>query len=906
MDKNSYYKIVCICQVYNEIEKGNLSRFYQYIKPLVDEIVIYDDASTDGTYEYSTKQTSNVIRGTKNDFKNEIAHRQLMLDKALELSADFILWLDADEVLSIDSKEKLQSLCQECVKNNFDGVVLKELNIWRSRTWRRTDSSYDAGWFNRLWKVIPGIAFSVEKTGLHQDLFPPMIKKIMKSNDIFVLHYGFANEINLAYKYLTYRNHGQHGYEMLDRLISEEKIELERIPKNIFPDGLWNEDELKPEKISFSNSLAYVDRLSPRVFRPKYSIICLIYKSVDWLEFIYAQVLKYTDLTDKEFYFIANDADEIVLEYLRNNYIPHYVLTNRPEQTQEWYINNVYRGYNFGAKMAKGDFIIFINSDMAFTPHWLEYLLESYDGSNCVASRLIESGKLEVGKNGLKKNFGKTISEFKEDDFQRYAQIVYSKEIINSGLYMPLFIRKDKFENVGGYPEGNIKKNSKDIFHPEIAKLGDELISGDRILIEKLKTIGVRHQTSFESLVYHFQCGEKDETETKGKMVENIEIAVCNDLVTGSMGEKVFWNYLIEGLCGAFGVDHRLLGGQNFTQKAKRYIREEHSNTKVIIQNASFINYIDRNIYTIVLLQDDLRSMGRQSSQQESNLKLADKIVTNSYQTAAVYRDYPCEVIPVGVDSDLFKPKNKLLLRKKHGISSGKIGIFVGDFSEVKGWSKVRLCIEKNLDIHWILVTKKNEDFIHPNVRVYKRINQELLAELINCADFFIIGSPVETQCLAAIEACLCNVPVIMRDVGLFKDLSEDEKSKVGIIGEDFEFGIKNITKHKYSPRTVMLSKGLTVEDSLAKWNKLVENCVLAAKLGSGKLTDQNKDFSDLWFRLEFFYRKKVLKPIFGKEEFNLKRYFSKEHLFTMGGLILRKIGLLNVVKRLLGFKTED
>jgi hypothetical protein len=54
------------------------------------------------------------------------------------------------------------------------------------------------------------------------------------------------------------------------------------------------------------------------------------------------------------------------------------------------------------------------------------------------------------------------------------------------------------------------------------------------------------------------------------------------------------------------------------------------------------------------------------------------------------------------------------------------------------------------------------------------------LSELYNCADFFIIGSPVETQCLAAIEACLCDIPVVMRNVGFVKDLTDKEKQIIG------------------------------------------------------------------------------------------------------------------------------
>ena len=49
------YKVVCIVQIYNEIERGNLYRFFKYVSPVVDEIVVYDDCSTDGSFEYAKK-----------------------------------------------------------------------------------------------------------------------------------------------------------------------------------------------------------------------------------------------------------------------------------------------------------------------------------------------------------------------------------------------------------------------------------------------------------------------------------------------------------------------------------------------------------------------------------------------------------------------------------------------------------------------------------------------------------------------------------------------------------------------------------------------------------------------------------------------------------------------------------
>ena len=115
------YKIVAIAQIYNELRKGNLERFVKYVTPVVDALVVYDDASTDGSFEYVKRHTPHVIRGSKNDFINERVHRQQLLSEALKLKPDFILWLDADEVLTAGAKEELQEIAHECIQKNLNG-----------------------------------------------------------------------------------------------------------------------------------------------------------------------------------------------------------------------------------------------------------------------------------------------------------------------------------------------------------------------------------------------------------------------------------------------------------------------------------------------------------------------------------------------------------------------------------------------------------------------------------------------------------------------------------------------------------------------------------------------------------------------------------------------------------------
>lgn len=640
----THYKIVCICQVYNELRKGNLERFIKHIKRLVDALVVYDDGSTDGSYEYLLKETPYLIRSPKNDFINERSHKQLLLQEALKLSPDFILWMDVDEVLTANADEKLQELCERCAKQEIDGVNFHEINIWRSHTWKRVDSPYDSGWFCRLWRVVPEIAFHDTKPGLHQPLFPSTIRNAIWENDIQVLHYGFSSKQRIAHKYLVYKTHGQRGYDMLDRLISEEKLTLERIPKTFFPEELWCDDE-EPRPLSFKESFAYVEEYKPEVFRPKFTIACLIYKSVEWLKFVYEQVFKYTDMSDKEFFFVANDANEAVLNYLQENYIPHYVLNHTPEQRDQWYVNNVYRAYNYAADKAKGDFLVFINSDMAFTPHWLDNLWKAYNGGNCITSRLVESGKLPSGQHAIEINFGRDYSTYQEKDFQRYAQELENAQVLDGGLFMPMLIRKEHFQLVGGYPEGQVRQDS-DIYHPVIAKHGEPCISGDTVLMMKLREIGVKHQTVFNSLVYHFQWGELDSRITPPEPCKP-KVAICNNQEKVVTGQTTIWNQLVNSLPSCIGVDLTAVGNHgDFAVNARRAIQVYHPEVRVIIQNASFMDTVNESCYTIVLLQDDLRSQGQKNEVQEENLRRAKKRVTPTLEIALAYPEYDFTMIP--------------------------------------------------------------------------------------------------------------------------------------------------------------------------------------------------------------------------------------------------------------------
>lgn len=834
------YKIIAITQVYNELRKGNLERYIKYIKSNVDAFIIYDDASTDGSYEYAKQYTPHVIRGTKNDFKDEWSHKKLLFEKALTLKPDFILSIDADEVLTDENGEKLQELAQWVNEKNLDGAYIHDINLWKSTNWKRVDSDFNTAYFNRFWKVTPLLSYNHKKTGLHQTPEPDGMKKIKKTNIVSFLHFGFADEKNIAFKYLNYAKLGQKG-EDLGRIINESNLKIEKVEKNIYPFDLWKDDK-KPEPYTSLHWQQILKKYEPLAYKPSISIVCLIYQSTEWLQFVYNQVIKYTDLRDKEFFFIANDATPEVKDYLYRNYIPHYIFENTPEQKKEWYINNVYRAWNFGAKKAQGDLILFINSDMAFSPNWVEDLLEQYDGNNCVSSRLVESGNLQTGGLCIEKNFGKHISEYKESEFLNYVNTIKKNELHAGGAYMPLLIKKDNFIQVGGYPEGNAKINS-DIFLPQIAKKGDKLISGDIILMEKLKTINIQHQTSFNSIIYHFQEGEMRDIISTNYQKENTDILIINNSLRGRMGEKVMWNYLLDNLPNVSGIDQKLLDADenNFSDKLKSYIIKNFPDVKIIIQNASFIDIAMPNILTVVYLQDNLRGMNRISLQQENNLAGASEYVSNTINTACFYPEYKFNIIPIGVNEKLFKPADKNILKKQNGlVEYKKIGIFVGDLSEVKGWSKIKELITTHQEIQWLVVSKDDKKFTADNVIMFNQISQDKLAELYQCADFFILGSNVETQCLAAIEACLCDTPVIMKPIGVFADFLPSELEKCGIFTDDFENALTQIYTKSFTPRKIILDKKFDTKGMIENWWQLISQLKLHKILSPIQTTHNN------------------------------------------------------------------
>ena len=516
--------ITAILQVRNEESSGHLSRFLRWNKEIFDNLVVFDDCSDDESVRLLNLFGASVILGEFHSFNSELNIKDLLLMKALEEfpETDWVLWLDADELL-LESRSKIEEFLLEAERSGFEGVSLPLVNLWKSEFKFRFDSGFNELENVRFWKNTGRLHF-VSKPGLHHVMHPNGMNRVLNFQNLRVLHFGFASHKHIVNKFLTYQESGQRGRNLW-RLVDENNLELKAI--EFYSEQLgdrfadWYEsidkDNCEIQSPKLIDSCTYSQNHSREKYVPKVTLISLIYAGVDWLEFQYGELIKLQKELGKgevEILFVANDASDEVLTFLKENSIPFVVAPGRSNK-DEWYINSVYRGYNYGASHARGDFVLLTNSDMAYMPGFLYQMIKNKNQKTYLVGKLIESGRLTPASYAVKRNLGKRLNNFKRGKFYKIARKISVGNLTSGGLYMPLLIHRESFLMFGGYPEGNVKKEALEGYvnsgETKIAIPGEDLYSGDYAFVKRLEANGWDFKTVNNAVLYHFQEGEKSE-----------------------------------------------------------------------------------------------------------------------------------------------------------------------------------------------------------------------------------------------------------------------------------------------------------------------------------------------------------------------------------------------------------
>jgi len=209
-------------------------------------------------------------------------------------------------------------------------------------------------------------------------------------------------------------------------------------------------------------------------------VVGMVYRSTTYMRFLARQLAELSKVSR----IVANDPQSD----LPSDGLDVYHDPNPADH----YLSRVYRCWNYCVESSSAEYVCLVNSDMAFSPGWLEALERRLDGHTLPCSRLVEPGIIRPGEHAIEIDLGRDPRTFPWVSWHALSNDLREDRTEPGGLFMPCVLHRETFLRVGGYPHGNV-----------------DGISGDVILFNKMAAAGFKHVTCFDSLVYHMQEGEK-------------------------------------------------------------------------------------------------------------------------------------------------------------------------------------------------------------------------------------------------------------------------------------------------------------------------------------------------------------------------------------------------------------
>lgn len=185
---------------------------------------------------------------------------------------------------------------------------------------------------------------------------------------------------------------------------------------------------------------------------------------------------------------------------------------------------------------------------------------------------------------------------------------------------------------------------------------------------------------------------------------------------------------------------------------------------------------------------------------------------------------------PTRYDATIFKVKDRTTLRQEYEIDTDTIlYVTVGRLNWFKGWKFMIDCIEKlNNHLAKLVFIGDGEDeqkirdymkevSVEDRVLLIGRKSLDVIADYLNMADAFIMGSYKEGWSTALVEAVACGTPCVVTEFSSAVDMVED-----GVNG----WVIKNRSKDEFTRRL----KDVLLLDKRAIHNKAKEISILSVQ----------------------------------------------------------------------------
>lgn len=401
-----------------------------------------------------------------------------------------------------------------------------------------------------------------------------------------------------------------------------------------------------------------------------------------------------------------------------------------------------------------------------------------------------------------------------------------------------------------------LKKNIKNIMIMDVNNIDIDFDKYEKNIINNEEDNGINNNEIVDN---------KENTKNKilyNNIIEN-KMLLVNDSIEGihkNIGS--FFKVMVDNIENLIGVDCNLIGITNknddYTIKNfENYIKDKYPNILYIIQNSTNMDILfkmEKTYKKIIYLKDNLRKIcdvfgdgyiepsdtiginRKNLTQQQNNLREADYIVACCKDITISYNDFNIDnIIQVGVDHELFKPEDKNKIKYIWSLLDiKKIGIYVGDYNDIKGWNEMKNIVDSRKDIFFIIITKYNDkSYKVVNSNPYNAFSikdRKKLCYLYSISDFYINTSKCGSSNTSAIEACLCGLPVIMKKSGIFMDFSEEDRNNIGYFDDDnLEPYINKIyddlEKGKtFNSRDTMFKYELTKDNMIKKWKNFIDD----------------------------------------------------------------------------------
>ncbi len=169
------------------------------------------------------------------------------------------------------------------------------------------------------------------------------------------------------------------------------------------------------------------------------------------------------------------------------------------------------------------------------------------------------------------------------------------------------------------------------------------------------------------------------------------------------------------------------------------------------------------------------------------NVRGADAIIAvsrlNGKRCVEELRIDPGKVLvsPNGVDRWRFYPRDRIAMRRKHGLPTDKFLVaFTGYFEYRKGPERLVQALEGLEGVGLVLIGAGNLDLDGKHVCFKSPVENSRLPELLSAADIFVLSTLSEGSCNAILEAMACGLPIVASD-GAFNDDILDERVAVRV-----------------------------------------------------------------------------------------------------------------------------